>query len=345
MMTRHLLIAGHGELQNGGFDTGATGYIPKGEHRYMEDDLFPHMKKYTDDSEDTFIFHSAYKVLDRGNLNSLTKKHNADTVTEFHYDSYTANSHGGHVIVHDSFQPDQLDLKIRDVINSMVGLRFEHRGHEGIDGRTNLGMVNSAKRHGINFRLVELGFGSNPDEAKILVEQVDEYARQLVQAYDNTTHDSKPEEPSTTQPSVKQLADRVLASGKTGNTARANYLGMSLDEYEPVRQEINRRYGTTSTTETKRSTEELANIIEASGITGNKQRADYLGMSLDDYEPVRQEINRRYGSSSGSNGSVKELADKVLKTNITGNKQRADYLGMTLDEYEPVRQEINRRFS
>lgn len=43
--------------------------------------------------------------------------------------------------------------------------------------------------------------------------------------------------------SVAQLADEVLASGKTGNDARAKYLGMTLAQYEPIRQEINKRYG------------------------------------------------------------------------------------------------------
>lgn len=31
----HLVIAGHGKQRNGTFDPGATGYIKKGEHKYL----------------------------------------------------------------------------------------------------------------------------------------------------------------------------------------------------------------------------------------------------------------------------------------------------------------------
>lgn len=290
-MTRHLIIAGHGKLRNGGFDTGATGYIAKGEHRYMTEDLFPAMKKYTDESDDTFIFHTAYKVLSYGNLASLAKKHKADTVTEIHFDNFTKKSTGGHVIVHKSFKPDKLDLRLRDVIKDMIGLRFSHLGHKGIDGRTNLGMVNMAKKYGINLRLLELGFGSNPDEAKILLDQVDEYARKLVQAFDQGTHKSKPKKQPSKRNSVEKQADKVLASGITGNKARANYLGLSLKEYEPIRQEINARYKTGGSIG---SVSDLADKVLKTNITGNKARADYLGLTLEQYEPVRKEINSRY---------------------------------------------------
>ena len=49
--------------------------------------------------------------------------------------------------------------------------------------------------------------------------------------------------PKPVAKSVAQLADEVLASGKTGNDARAKFLGMTLAQYEPVRAEINKRYG------------------------------------------------------------------------------------------------------
>lgn len=45
-MTKYLLIAGHGRQRDGSFDPGATGFITKGEHKYMRDDLFPAMKKF-----------------------------------------------------------------------------------------------------------------------------------------------------------------------------------------------------------------------------------------------------------------------------------------------------------
>ena len=41
----HLVIAGHGKQHNGTFDPGATGYIKKGEHKYVVEDLFPAIKR------------------------------------------------------------------------------------------------------------------------------------------------------------------------------------------------------------------------------------------------------------------------------------------------------------
>ena len=49
--------------------------------------------------------------------------------------------------------------------------------------------------------------------------------------------------PKPVAKSVAQLADEASASGKPGNDARAKFLGMTLAQYEPVRAEINKRYG------------------------------------------------------------------------------------------------------
>lgn len=178
MKKKHLIIAGHGRRKDGTWDPGARGILG-GEHKYMTDKLFPAMKKYAGDN---FIFYSARNVFSYGDLVTLTKRLGADTVTEMHYDAFNGKASGGHVIIHSAYGPDAMDLRIRDVIKDMTGLRFSHRGHAGISGRSNLGNVNRARNGGINYRMVELGFGDNPKDARIMTNQVDEYARKLVGA-------------------------------------------------------------------------------------------------------------------------------------------------------------------
>lgn len=177
----HLIIAGHGNQRNGSFDPGATGLITKGEHKYVRDDLFPAMKKYLPDGAKA-VFYDARKVSNYGNLAEIMEQYNADQATEVHYDAASAAARGGHVIIHSGYEPDQYDLRLRDSIESMVGVRYSHKGHKGISGRNNLYNVNDARQNGIAYRLIELGFGTNKIDADIMVNRVDEYAESLVQS-------------------------------------------------------------------------------------------------------------------------------------------------------------------
>ncbi len=196
---KHLLIAGHGKQKNGGFDPGATGLISKGEHRYMKEDLFPAMKKFLPKNHD-LVFFDDYNVYSYGNIVSLAKKYNADQITEFHFDAAGASATGGHVIIHSSYSPDKMDLALRDTIKSMVGTIYTHKGHAGVSGRNNLANVNRTANAGITYRLVELGFGTNKDNAKVLTEDVETYAKKLVKTLTGTTNDKKP---STSKPESK----------------------------------------------------------------------------------------------------------------------------------------------
>lgn len=153
-MTRYLCIAGHGPQRNGTFDPGATGFITKGEYRYMKEDVFPAMKKFTPNNA-YVIYFTDHKVSNHGSLARLVKELNIDEVIEFHFDAFSATARGGHVIIHADYAPDAMDLRIRDAIGSMMkdtnfdGLRFTHRGHKGISGRSDLYNVNMARSNGI----------------------------------------------------------------------------------------------------------------------------------------------------------------------------------------------------
>lgn len=178
-----LVIAGHGMQPNGKFDPGATGFIKKGEHKYYVEDFFPAMKKWLPEDADV-VFYSEKKVSTTGNLDELAKKYGKDVaVVEMHFDSFhDPKASGGHIIVHDDFKADELDLKLRDVIAKHIGVRYSHKGDKGVSGRDDLYNPNKAKHHGINYRLVELGFGTSRKDSDRMINNIEAIAKDFVKA-------------------------------------------------------------------------------------------------------------------------------------------------------------------
>lgn len=214
-----LFIAGHGKKRNGSFDSGATGFISKGEHRYVTENLFPAMKKYLPDGVKP-IFHTEYNVYDYGDIVSLANKYGKNTrVTEFHFDSaMNRSAKGGHVIVHKSYKPDDLDIKLRNTIRDTVGINnvYKHGGYSGISGRSDLANVNRTAKGGVNYRLLELGFGSNKTDSDYMIKNVDTIAKELVKAY----YGEIKTETKTTQKSDKLYKVQVGAFSKLDNAKR-----------------------------------------------------------------------------------------------------------------------------
>lgn len=291
---KHLFIAGHGELKNGGFDTGAIGYINMGEHIYFENILFPKLKKYLGDD---VIFFSEYNVYSYGNLESLVKKYGGKDevmVTEWHFDA-TSNdtASGGHVIVHKDFAPDKLDLAYRNAIKNMVGVVYNHKGERGISGRDDLANANIARDKGINYRLLELGFCTNKKDADVMLNKAESYAYELAKAILGKTPTEKKSQNKTieTPTTNKQLAygsytDYKLAEmamqGELGNGAeRRKALGVRYNEVQRI---INNKLNVQNKT-----IKQLVNDT-LKGYYGNGEtRKWYLGSK---YNQVQKEINK-----------------------------------------------------
>lgn len=180
-MVKKLVIAGHGKNKNGSFDPGASGFITKGEHKYYVENFFPAVRKYLPDNHDVILF-SDYNVYDRQNVAVLAKSYGKDTqVIEMHFDATSSESaSGGHVIVHRNFTPDVMDLNLRDMIKKHVGVRYEHKGHKGISGRSDLRNCNLSHDFDVNYRLIELGFGTNRKDSKVMTTLVDTIAKDFV---------------------------------------------------------------------------------------------------------------------------------------------------------------------
>ena len=246
-----LLIAGHGKKRNGTFDPGASGFLKKGEHKYMTENLFPAMKKHLPAGVQA-TFHTAYNVYDYGNLATLARGH--DSVVECHFDA-TGNStaSGGHVIVYSGFKPDKMDLALRDAIKNNVGIfsAYKHHGQAGISGRDNLQNVNIAANSGINYRLLELGFGTNKKDADYMLNNVDQYAKDLVQAIfgsaassgETTTTKPKPQPQKPAKKSIKVIAKEVIDGNWGNGSERKSRLEKAGYNYTTVQNKVNALLG------------------------------------------------------------------------------------------------------
>jgi hypothetical protein len=351
-MGNHLLIAGHGKRRNGTFDPGATGHISKGEHRYVSEDLFPAMRKFVPKNHN-IVFFDKYNVYDHGNIVALANQYDADEVTEVHFDAASAAASGGHVIVYDGYAPDAMDLALRDAIEDMVGIRYNHRGHRGVNGRSNLANVNRTANAGVTYRLIELGFGTNTNDAKVMTEDVEAYAKRLVEAITGTSNSktpSKQKSSSSSSKSISQMADEVIAGRHgSGHTNRRNSLGISQSEYEKVRAEVNRRAGVSSSNSSSGSSKSVSQmaqeVIDGKHGNGHANRRRSLGISQSQYDKVRAEVNRRASGGGGTSGkTISQMAAEVIRGDHgSGHANRRRSLGISQSRYEQVRAEVNRR--
>lgn len=306
MSKTFLFIAGHGYQRNGTFDPGATGIISKGEYRYMTQNLFPAIKRNLPKGAKV-VFYDARKVSNWGNLAQIVKQYNADEVVEFHYDAASASARGGHVIIHSAYAPDKIDLALRDAIRSMVGVRYTHRGQTGISGRNNLYNVNDARNKRITYRLVELGFGTNPTDANIMLNQVDAYAKAIVKACfggtgsgSSNSSNSAPSKPSQPKPStggksVDAMAREVMAGRHgSGHANRQRSLGVSNAVYQQVRNRVNQLAGVSTPSKPQgKSIDQMAReVIQGRHGSGHANRQRSLGVNNATYQRVRNRVNQ-----------------------------------------------------
>lgn len=241
-MTKTLVIAGHGKKRNGVLDPGAIGFIKKGEHRYYRDDFFKAVEKYLPKNHNVILY-SKHNVYDYGDLVTLARKYGKDTrVIEMHYDAGVESASGGHVIIHKNYVPDELDLQLRDFIKKHIGVRYNHRGHKGISGRTNLANCNIARHNNINYRLIELGFGTNKKDSEVMVNEIDTLAREFVEIITGTKVKSKPK--PTSRPikkSTSVIVDEVIqGKWKTGEE-RKSLLKKAGYNYTTIQNAVNKK--------------------------------------------------------------------------------------------------------
>lgn len=332
-----LLIAGHGSG-----DPGATGYISKGEHRYMKENFFPAMKKFLPKGSD-IVFFGDYNVYMRGNLVALAKSYGPNTiVVEMHYDALTMDSgaSGGHVIVHSDFVPDSIDLAIRDAIKKNVGVRYNHKGHTGISGRANLANVNRAANGGINYRLVELGFCTDKGDVDVMINKTEQYAKDFVEALLGKTVTAKPTtttnkissgQSSISGKSVDTLANEVIQGMHGSGDDRKKALGIM---YNAVQKRVNEILASKGAT-VKLSVNQMAKNAIAGKYGTGEARKKALGAN---YNDVQAEVNRILGVSVKS---VDTVAREVIDGKWGNGADRRNRLTAAGYDYNAVQKRVN----
>jgi|GEM_PF-3383501 len=344
-MTKILLIAGHGENRNGSFDPGALGYISKGEHKYYEEDFFKAVEKFLPANSNVVLF-SKYNVYDYKDLVVLAKSYGEDTnVVEMHYDaSNDGTASGGHVIIHAYYAPDKFDLAIRDVVKKHIGVRYTHKGNSGISGRDNLGNCNRAKTGGINYRLVELGFGTNKKDSDAMVKNIDDIAKDFVIALVGKASSEvvaiKPviavkavsvAKPVVTK-SVDQLAKEVI-DGKYGSgDARKKALG---SQFDVVQEKVNQLLATKKVVKAPVKTVQQ---LVAETLAGKHGNGDARKKSLgSNYNAVMNVINGKVINKK----SVDAVAKEVIAGKFGNGADRKKNIEKAGYNYNEVQKRVN----
>lgn len=203
---KHLVIAGHGLQPTGIVDPGASGNGTN-ESEFLREVFVPEMQKYAPSNVD---FHTENNFFGHRLAPDLK---GYDQVTELHLD-WSKGGQGGHVIIYKDYSPDDVDKSIKDVVKDIVGLR----GGVGFSYRDNLYNLNVFADRNITYRLVELGFINNDSDMRKIRDNVDEYARQLMEAITGETIEPiKVAEQISKPVEEKQVAGKIATIQRTLN--------------------------------------------------------------------------------------------------------------------------------
>lgn len=152
--------------------------------------------------------------------------------------------------------------------------------------------------------------------------------------------------------SVKKMAKEVIA-GKHGNghAARQRSLSISDAAYAAVRKEVNRLSGVRSAPKKKSTSKTVSQmateVIQGKHGSGHANRRRSLGVNQSTYNKVRNEVNRRAGSSQRvrtNTKSIAQMATEVIQgKHGNGHAARQRSLGVNNATYRKVRAEVNRR--
>ncbi|MFR1798824.1 MAG: N-acetylmuramoyl-L-alanine amidase [Enterococcus casseliflavus] len=177
--SEYLFVMGHGVWDPGAVGSGTN------ERDFTRNELLPYLRKYAaklktskinfydtskDMYQDTQIMGGAYLVSSK-----------ILSVTEIHLDAGGALSTGGHVIVHKDLVPSSSSIAMAETIRQHVGWHSAYTNNRGLSLRSDLLNLRVFKDRGIDYRLTELGFITNPNDVAKIRRNIDTIAKQLIQ--------------------------------------------------------------------------------------------------------------------------------------------------------------------
>lgn len=179
-MAKHLVVCGHGAGDPG---ANGNGYY---EASFTRDKLKPLIEKYAKQlKSNTIEFYNTGRNMyaDTNAGGGAYSLSGYASVTELHLDANASSGPtGGHVIVSSKFSADKNDLAIAAVIKKYIGWWGSVVPKSGISYRADLLNLNVCANRGINYRLIELGFISNPNDVSKLINNLDAIAKEMVEA-------------------------------------------------------------------------------------------------------------------------------------------------------------------
>ena len=180
---KYIILIGHGPSKDKKYnDVGASGFGDN-ERDMLRGNFLTSLRKYCGlmDHDFTIYPYNAYRDQ---YIKTLQGRQN---ILEIHMDGNLNKSFkGGHVIIHQDYAADPSDLRLAQVIKKYFGWRVNLNKGNGINGRDNLQNVNHAKTYGHNYRLVELGHISNPENHETMSTEYDNLAREILEAWTGT---------------------------------------------------------------------------------------------------------------------------------------------------------------
>lgn len=180
-----MLVAGHGYNDPGAVGNGTSektfirANITKQVKSYLEKEghtvaLYGGSSQSQDMFQDTAYGDSIGNTRDYGLY--WVKSQGYEIVVEFHLDAAGPSASGGHTIIPSGLKADSIDTGIQNAIKKHVGTI------RGITGRNNLLNCNVAKKQGINYRLVELGFITSTKDMNTIKKNSDAYCKSIAEA-------------------------------------------------------------------------------------------------------------------------------------------------------------------
>ena len=171
-MSSYLVSFGHGYSKSGAYDTGCvSGDFTEQE---MVRKLKPYIKKWALASGSDVQFYDNNMYADRS-----VGSYQGYIIVEVHLDAPAGI--GGHVIISDGMNPDEIDVAFADLIKKWFGT-IAYVGADGINERDDLLNLNVCASNGTNYRLLELFFLSNEEDRNTYLNNLDAIAKDFVEA-------------------------------------------------------------------------------------------------------------------------------------------------------------------
>lgn len=107
-------------------------------------------------------------------------------IIEGHQDAGLPTARGGHVIICDMFEPDEYDIALASSLSQILPGRAQT-----IVKRNNLANPYDAAQMGYNYRLVEFGFITSPDDCEIFNKRLDDICRAILDVFGINTEEGE----------------------------------------------------------------------------------------------------------------------------------------------------------